>query len=238
MKKIEYILLLLVVVLMSCQHEPLYTSIDDGSNTDGNGNTSGNTNTVDDCDPDTVYFVNDVLPIIQSNCAISGCHGGGSAQDGVELSDYSGIMQQVSAGNASNSDLFEVITDSDPDNVMPPPPNSTLTAAQITMIQTWINQGASNNECTDCVLTNVTYTQSVWPIIQNSCTGCHSGTAPQGNLSLTNYDQVAVIAENGYLSGVINHDTGFVPMPYNGQQLTDCNIDIIEDWIAQGFPNN
>ena len=232
MKSIIYILAAMVFLLVSCKHEPLYTSLEDGGSPDGNP--------IDetDCDPDMVYFVNDVLPIIQSNCAMSGCHGGGSAQDGVDLSSYNGIMQQVNVGNAFNSDLYEVITDNDPDDVMPPPPNTPLTAQQIATIMDWIDQGAANNECTDCDLTNVTYAQSVWPIIQNSCTGCHGGTAPQGNLSLTNYDQVAQIAQSGYLSGVINHQSGFVPMPYNGQQLSSCNIDIIEDWIAQGYPNN
>lgn len=232
MKKIIYILIPVFFVFMSCKHEPLYTSLDDEENPDAN------TNGDDECDPDLVYFVNDVLPIIQSNCAFSGCHGGGSAQDGVDLSTYNGIMQQVNAGNAMNSDLYEVIIETDPGNIMPPPPNSSLTVEQIAIIRDWIDQGAVNNECTDCDLTNVTYAQSVWPIIQNSCTGCHGGSAPQGNLSLTNYNQVAQIAQSGYLSGVINHQSGFVPMPYNGQQLSSCKIDTIEDWIAQGYPNN
>lgn len=231
MKSTINILAVLVFLMMSCKHEPLYTSLDDE-------NPNGNPVEETDCDPDVVYFVNDVLPIIQSNCAMSGCHGGGTAQDGVDLSSYSGIMQQVNAGNAFNSDLYEVITDSDPGDVMPPPPNAPLTAEQITAIRDWIDQGALNDECTDCDLTNITFAQSVWPIIQNSCTGCHSGSTPQGNISLTNYDQVAIIAESGALSGVINHVSGYVAMPYNGEQLSTCNIDSIEDWIAQGFPNN
>lgn len=231
MKKNIYLLMPLIFIILSCEHDPLYTSIDE--------NNPDDIVIVDDsCDPNKVFFVNDVLPIINSNCALSGCHGGGSAQDGVDLSSYNGILQQITIGNAINSDLYEAITDNNPEDVMPPSPNNPLTTDQIATIKDWINQGATNEECTDCDLTNVTYAQSVWPIIQNSCTGCHSGASPQGNLSLTNYNEVVQIAANGYLSGVINHASGFVAMPYNAQQLSECKIDIIEDWINQGYPNN
>ena len=45
-----------------------------------------------------------------------------------------------------------------------------------------------------CDTTNVTYTQSVWPIISNNCTNCHSGSTPSGNISLENYDEIAAAA--------------------------------------------
>ena len=230
MKKTIYLIMPLIFMISSCEHDPLYTPIDD--------NPDENVIVDDNCDPDKVYFVNDVLPTINANCAFSGCHGGGSAQDGVDLSTYNGIMEQITAGNAFSSDLYEAITDNDPADVMPPSPYNPLSAEQIATIRDWINQGATNEVCADCDLTNVTFAQSVWPIIQNSCTGCHSGTTPQGNLSLTNYAEVAQIAQNGYLSGVINHDAGFVAMPLNGQQLSTCDIDTIENWISQGYPDN
>lgn len=230
MKKIIYLFMPLIFMILSCEHDPLYTPID---------NNEDETVIVDEnCDPNKIYFVNDVLPIINANCAFSGCHGGGSAQDGVDLSTYNGIMEEVIAGNAFSSDLYEAITDNDPADVMPPSPYNTLSSEQIVIIRDWINQGATNEECADCDLTNVTFAISVWPIIQNNCTGCHSGTSPQGNLSLTNYAEIAQIAQNGYLSGVINHDSGFVAMPLNGQQLSTCDIDTIENWISQGYPNN
>ncbi|NNK82705.1 MAG: hypothetical protein HKO92_06255, partial [Flavobacteriaceae bacterium] len=202
MNKSIYLLLLFGFLVFSCEHDPLYTPIED--------NSDDNVIVDDVCDPDKIYFVNDVLPIINSNCAISGCHGGGSAQDGVDLSSYNGIMQQVDVGNAFSSDLYEAITDNDVDDIMPPPPSNPLNPEQILTIRDWINQGATNEECSECDLANITFSQSVWPIIQNNCTGCHSGASPQGNLSLTNYDEVAQIASNGYLSGVINHEAGFI----------------------------
>lgn len=238
MKKYLIYIIPVLVLTTACQHEPLYTPVN-VEDPNGNGNGNGNNNG-ESCDEDIVYFVNDVLPILTSNCAISGCHGGGSAQDGVNLSNYAGIREQLEAFDANNSELYEVITEDDPDKIMPPPPNSPLTAQQIATIRDWINQGAENNECTNtsCDLTNVTYSQSVWPIIQNSCTGCHSGGNPQGGISLTNYSQIAVMAENGSLSSVINHAPGYTPMPLNGQQLDQCSIDTIDDWINNGFQND
>ncbi len=227
MKRLILLPFVFTVLFISCVHDPLYVpAVEEILVIE------------EDCDPSEVYFVNDILPIINSNCAISGCHGGGSAQDGVELSTYSGILQIVDPGNAESSEMYEVITDTDPADIMPLPPNSPLTSEQIGLIRDWINQGATNKECIDCDLTNVTYSQSVWPIIQNSCTGCHGGTNPQGGLFLTDYDQVSQIAQNGALLGVIKHEPGFVPMPLNGPQLSECKIDTIEEWINQGILNN
>jgi len=231
MKKSIGVLVLFVFTVVSCENDPLYVNQVEETPTDI-------VNVADVCDPDKIYFVNDVLPIINSNCAISGCHGGGSAQEGVNLSSYEGILQHINAGNAFDSDIYEAITENDPEDIMPPPPSNPLTSQQIAIIRDWIDQGATNEECSECDLTNVTYAQSVWPIIQNSCTGCHSGPTPQGNLVLINYSEIAQIAANGFLSGVINHASGFVAMPYNAQQLSSCKIDIIEDWIQQGYPNN
>lgn len=227
MKRSGLLLFSYAFLLTSCVHDSLYVPIEDE-----------NVTIDENCDPNKVYFVNEILPIIGSNCAISGCHGGGSTQNGVELSTYSGILEIVRPGDAIDSDIYEVITDIDPDKMMPPPPNTPLSSQQISLIIEWINQGATNEECSDCDLTNVTFAQSVWPIIQNSCTGCHSGATPQGNLSLTNYDEISQIAQSGALLGVIKHEIGYVPMPFNGQQLSVCKIDTVEDWINQGFPDN
>jgi len=226
MKKYLLIGLISSLVFTSCKHDSLYEPIDEPPIVDT------------ECDPNTVYFINDVLPIIQSSCAFSGCHGSGSAQDGVDLSTYAGIMQEVQAFDANDSKLYEVIIENDNDDVMPPNPYNRLTTAQILLIKNWINQGAQNNECSDCNTTAVTFAQTISPIIQNNCQGCHSGTAPQGNLSLTNYTQIKTIADNGKLLGTINHSNGFVPMPYNQPQLSDCKIDQVTNWVNAGSPNN
>ena len=121
-------------IATSCTHEPLNPI---GPNPN---DTTGNNGRV--CDPDTVYFQQDVLPLIVSSCSMSGCHNAASAQDGVVLTDYEKIMQtgDVKAGQPNNSKLYEALVETNPNKIMPPPPAS-LTAAQIQLIKTWIQQG-------------------------------------------------------------------------------------------------
>jgi hypothetical protein len=90
----------------------------------------------------------------------------------------------------------------------------------------------------ECDTVDVSYSQQVWPIINSNCTGCHSGGAPQGNVSLENYDDIVIAANNGSLLGVIKHEDGWSPMPKGGGKLSDCNIAIIENWVNDGTPDN
>lgn len=89
-----------------------------------------------------------------------------------------------------------------------------------------------------CDTTNVTYSANVWPVINDNCTSCHSGSAPSGNISLTDYSEIVDAADNGSLLGTIRHDAGWTPMPKGGAQLPDCDIQRIEIWVEDGTPNN
>ncbi|NDH90530.1 MAG: hypothetical protein EBZ22_06560 [Flavobacteriia bacterium] len=84
----------------SCTHEPLNPIDPNPTDTTGTGGRV--------CDPDTVYFQQDVLPLIVSSCAMSGCHDAASAQDGVVLTSYTSIMTtgDVKAGQPNNSELY------------------------------------------------------------------------------------------------------------------------------------
>ena len=89
-----------------------------------------------------------------------------------------------------------------------------------------------------CDTTNVSYSNDVWPIISSNCTSCHSGGAPQGNVSLENYDDIVIAANNGSLLGAIKHEDGWSPMPKGGGMLNDCDISKIEIWVNDGTPDN
>ncbi|MBE0661216.1 MAG: hypothetical protein IH597_02010 [Bacteroidales bacterium] len=194
------------------------------------------------CDPDTVYFQNTILPLLQSSCALSGCHDVATAQNGVILNNYENIMEtgDVRPGRPGSSDLYEAITESDPRDRMPPPPMSPLNVAQREAIFNWIMQGALNNYCDDidCDTLNVTFSGTVWPVIQNRCFGCHNGASASGGIRLENHANLVTVANSGQLMGAIRHDQGFSPMPQNGQKLSDCNITQIQLWINDGTPAN
>ncbi|MFP4469223.1 MAG: c-type cytochrome domain-containing protein [Bacteroidales bacterium] len=194
------------------------------------------------CDPDTVYFQNTILPLLQSSCGVIGCHDPGTASDGVILTNYQDIIStaEVVPGDPSESELYEVLVENDPDKRMPPPPRNPLTAGQITSVYKWIAQGAKNNYCDDinCDTLNVTFSETVFPIIQNRCLGCHSGGSPSGGINLENHANIAAVASSGALMGAIRHEPGYSPMPQNGAKLSDCNIAQIQKWIDDGTPNN
>lgn len=238
-----------LISLSSCKHDVVTAlqEIIDTTGTDGNGGGTGGGGTggggtINPCDPNTIYFQNDVLPIIISNCAQSGCHDAASAKDGIVLDNYDNIMRTggIIKGNAWSSEIYEVLVETDPEDVMPPAPKSKLAAEQIALIAGWINAGAINNSCneTNCDTTNVKYSTHVDVIIANNCRGCHSGTAPSGNISLVNFTQVKASVDNGSLLGTIKHQTGFVAMPYRANKMNDCDIRKIELWVNSGAQNN
>lgn len=193
------------------------------------------------CDPDTVYFQNEILPLILSSCATTNCHDKLTDEQDILLVDYASIIQygKIKPGDPNDSELYEKIIDTDPDDRMPPPPANPLTNEQKNSIKKWIEQGALNNSCEEeCDTTNVTFSETIWPVIELNCFGCHSGPEPSGNILLVDYNSVAVQANNGKLFGAVNHDTGFEPMPKNAPKLSDCKIDQIKIWIEDGTPNN
>lgn len=191
------------------------------------------------CDPNVIYFQQQILPMLLSNCAFSGCHDAASHEDGVILDSYANIMNtgEIEPGNPYDSKLFEKIIETDPDDIMPPPPNLPLTSAQISLIQNWILQGAQNNSCVGCDTTNVTFQSQIGNLISTRCQGCHSGNNPDGGIALTNYNQVKNEALFGLLYDAVSHNGNATNMPYNSGQMPQCEIDLIRIWIENGAPN-
>ena len=246
------IILAAVMFLAACKHDPLRPGpgtqgqITDTIPQDTIPTDTTNTDTtslVHPCDSDTVYFERDLLPILVSNCALSGCHDANTAQDGVVLTSYEKVVQtgDVEPFDLDDSDLYEVITDSDPDKRMPPPPNAPLPDSLITMIRTWITQGAQSLTCDEselCDTVAVSFSQDVQPILNTSCTGCHNSNNASGGISLTNYTGVLGPATSGQLYGAVAHQPGSVAMPQGGNKLPDCQINTIKAWIDQGIKDN
>jgi len=194
------------------------------------------------CHPDTVYFQNEILPLLISSCGVIGCHDPGTAQDGIVLTDYASVIStaDVRPGNPEGSDLYEVLIEDDPDKRMPPLPNAPLSQDKIAKIRKWIEQGALNNSCEEinCDTTQVSFATHIMPVVQLHCLGCHSGNNPGAGIMLTNYNEIASAAGNGSLFAAITWRNGFSPMPKNGNQLSSCNITQFKKWIENGTPDN
>lgn len=193
------------------------------------------------CNPDTAYFENDIFPILISSCAMSGCHDAATAQNGINLSSYQSIMStaDIIPGDPGNSELYEKITENDPEDRMPPPPMTALTTDQILSIRKWIEQGARNNYCdAGCDTTNFAFSTAIQPLINKNCIGCHNATTTSGGIRLDSYASVKSVADNGSLYGAVSHQLEYSPMPKGGNQLPECNIIQIRKWIEAGAPND
>jgi len=168
---------------------------------------------------------------------MANCHDVNSGGERQPLVSYNTIMRYVVGGSSSSSQLYRKLSETDPQDRMPPAPYSALTQEQKNLIKKWIDQGAKDNYCASCDTTAFKFGLNIWPIIRDNCMGCHSGTAPQKGLLLTDYAHVKVIVDNGKLINALNATNGFKQMPPTGKLLS-CKITQINKWIANGAPNN
>ena len=187
------------------------------------------------CDPNIVYFVNDIQPLLNTSCSNIGCHDVITHADGVILTTYDKVMStgEVKPGNPSGSELYEKIQE---DKM---PPSSPLSSSNKQLIYDWIKQGAKNNKCSSpCETNNVLYSKHIKPTIDSYCAYCHSGSSAGGGILITNYTELKAIAADGSLVGTIEHKNGFSPMPKGSAKLSDCKIKQINIWILDGMQNN
>ena len=105
-------------------------------------------------------------------------------------------------GDPDASDLYEVITETDEDKRMPPASSGyqALDVAEISLIKTWIEQGARNLTCAEAIDTSgndtvviPSFMTEVAPIIQAKCAnqGCHTANNDP-RVPLTTYAEVKI----------------------------------------------
>lgn len=87
------------------------------------------------CDTAAVTWHEDIQPIINNSCALSGCHNSQSAAGGHKLDSYNDVKESV------NSNLFLAVVES---GTMPKNANK-LDECAIAKIRIWINNGASEH---------------------------------------------------------------------------------------------
>ncbi len=113
-----------------------------------------------------------------------------------------------------------------------------ITVLVISCSKTSEDKLGTDTPVTTCDTVNMAYTADVVPILQANCYSCHGNGGNSGGVNLDTYDNVKIVADNGSLLGAITHASGFVPMPLNAPQLSDCDINKIKSWIGNGAQNN
>ncbi|MCB0600116.1 MAG: hypothetical protein KDC28_02770 [Saprospiraceae bacterium] len=85
------------------------------------------------CDGTTPSFASDVKPIIQSSCALSGCHASGSRNG--DFTSYSGLYADLVNGQFNREVLVNRTM----------PEGSSLSTSQLQTLQCWYDNGYENN---------------------------------------------------------------------------------------------
>ena len=121
MKSISIIAMLLTIVYAtSCKKESENTDFANSAN----------------CTGVTPVYTGEIASIINSNCATSGCHGGGSSAAGINLSNYANASNQFK----NNSDNLASIHHAGDVDAMPRGA-SKLSDAVINKLDCWVKNG-------------------------------------------------------------------------------------------------
>lgn len=188
-----------------------------------------------------ICFESEVLPVMVAYCADSGCHNPQQRVEGYDFTSYGGIMSAVSPGRPANSEMIEAMREGGDDR-MPPAGNPQPSAEQIATIEAWIKAGAQNTmNCAgiSCdTATAVTYSGDIQPMIATYCGGCHGGSSPSAGLDLNNFSVVKANVVSGRIQGSMSGDPNFTSMPPNSALLPSCYVTKIEQWLADGTPDN
>jgi hypothetical protein len=187
------------------------------------------------CDPDTVYFANDIAPLLISKCATPGCHDSKSAKHGVITDSYNNIIKTagIMVGNGLKSEVIKTLRKTGSETM---PPDGKLPDSDIAMIRKWIDQGAQNNRCiSGCDSTSFTYSKDISSIINKNCIGCHGSGS---TIPLNSHFDVKRKVDDGRLWGSVNHLSGYKFMPSDNTTISVCDMDKLRNWIAIGAPDN
>jgi hypothetical protein len=104
-------------------------------------------------------------------------------------------------------------------------------------------QGGDNPPAQAQAAGKVDYRQDVWPILKRHCWGCHSGSNPEGGLSLDTRGDMLKGGDNGPLfqpgkpdeSLLIRYLVGDRPkMPRKQPPLSEAKIQTLRQWVLAG----
>ena len=89
-----------------------------------------------------------------------------------------------------------------------------------------------------CGLTDVSFAAEVQPLLVASCNQtCHNAVDRRGGVVLETHAEVESFVRAERLLGTVRRAAGFSAMP-PGSRLPECDLEILERWVAEGALNN
>jgi len=181
-----------------------------------------------------VTFEKDIQPLVKQKCLR--CHTGEKSQGGLDLSTIAGWKKGGVSGpvlnlkNPAQSLLMVRILGTD--GKMKMPLGETMSAADVSKFQTWVDQGAK------LPLPEPTFNE-VQAIFQAHCSGCHGAESPKAGLNLFTKDGIQRVVKAGkpdesqLMRRVLGLD-GKPQMPMGFAPLSAAKLDTLKRWIAAG----
>jgi len=110
---------------------------------------------------------------------------------------------------------------------------------RLLLILTSIIIVSSCSSSTDCQIPeDITYTSDIKVIIEENCYACHAPDVYKkkgGNVKLFEFEKLKKLSLNGVLMGSVNHEKGYIAMPYRkGTKIDKCASDKLQKWIDGG----
>lgn len=181
-----------------------------------------------------VDFVEEIMPVVKAKCL--SCHGGTETYGGLDLRTPEAWMKGGDSGplfipgKPDESLLIERLTTKDRTLLMPQG-MAPLRAPQVKLFRDWIAQGAA--------FQIRTFERDIKPLFVRKCSTCHQGDSPAAGLDLHALESVLEVIEPGdpessTLVRRIKGYDGLERMPKGFKALEDAEIQMVEDWIAQG----
>ncbi len=230
MKKLSIVLIvLLFTISIGCVHDPINPEMP----------IEPDEIVVSDCDSDSVYYENDILPIILANCTFQGCHIQNTEVESVTNAYYDYLKRKSVPGDPEASKLYTSLVTDNLSDLMPRDKDTkepfSLGEEKIGKIKKWIEQGALKNGCSECGTTDFSFAGNINPIIQANCANsnaCHGEGSNQGEF--TSYEGLSAVIENGLFEERV---LVIKDMPKGGE-LSECELSSIQKWINDGAQNN
>lgn len=93
--------------------------------------------------------------------------------------------------------------------------------------------------------TQISFSNDVFPIIDNRCMNCHGGERIEEGLNMTSYSGILAGSINGLIvipgdpeNSLFVEMVATQKMPKRGAKLTPAQVQIFSDWVAQGALDN
>jgi mono/diheme cytochrome c family protein len=183
----------------------------------------------------TVSFVNDIVPIFTSGAC--GCHNNGNTSAN-SPKPFSNLNKLNNGGDSvfydaiySATGFLEKWVSDTTRNGHPGGGSVSLTTAQISIIKTWMAQGAPDDHSAGGADGNVTFAATIQPIINSTCSGasCHGVNGIGASGPALNYASLSG-SLNGKLVNYLNNNWSGMA----GATISPGVTSTLKAWIAQG----